>query len=638
MNRHERRAAARQSKKPSENAGASTPDALCESGRQHMQAGRYLDAQLCCQQALMAAPDHAEALHLMGLLCLRAEQYDHAIEWLFRATQREVKAEYLSSLGKALTQQGRHNEALKAFDVAVRVQPTVAELWMDHAEALVKLERESEAVLSCQRALELSPNYLKAAATCGILLRKLNRPDEALFYFNLTNELCPDHATVLRERGLALHDLGRFAEALADNRRAYELDPNNPKVCNNIGASLQLLCQDEEALRWFEKAIELQPDFIVALTNKAMSLSQIRRLDEAFATFHHLKTIDPGNSETELSLSYLHLMTGNFEVGWSQREARWDTRFRSPIYPNFTQPMWRGDESIEGKTILIQVDEGLGDTIQYARYMPMLAERGAKVVLVVEDAIYPLLSGLEGVSQCFPRSIQSLPAFDLHCPICSLPLAFRTRLETIPSGSSYLPRPSQSRVQAWEERLQGCMAPGRKLRVGLVWSGNAKHVNDHNRSIPLQMLSRLLDVDASFLSLQKDPRPADRALLEQSDIVDLTSHFTDFAETAALVSCLDLVITVDTSVAHLAAALGCPTWILLPYMPDFRWLLDRDDSPWYPTARLFRQTGTRDYGEVLDRVHSELVALSATVKARNEQAFLRSDCTGRTVPSKIVMV
>jgi hypothetical protein len=196
----------------------------------------------------------------------------------------------------------------------------------------------------------------------------------------------------------------------------------------------------------------------------------------------------------------------------------------------------------------------------------------------------------------------------MHCPICSLPLAFGTRLDTIPSPTSYLPSPAKSRVQAWEDRL----GPHARLRVGLVWSGSLTHTNDHNRSVPLSTFSRILDGDATFVSLQKDPRPNDTAVLrERSEIIDLTAELTDFTETAALISCLDLVISVDTSVAPLAGALGCPTWVLLPFTPDWRWLLDRDDSPWYPSMRLFRQTETRDYAMVLDRVRSELRALTS---------------------------
>jgi hypothetical protein len=237
----------------------------------------------------------------------------------------------------------------------------------------------------------------------------------------------------------------------------------------------------------------------------------------------------------------------------------------------------------------------------------MLAARGARVILVVQDPLHRLMSTLSGASLCVPRSAMgTLPAFDLHCPISSLPLAFKTRLDTIPSGP-YLPSPPDSLVQAWENRL----GPRTRLRVGLVWSGDPHHVNDETRSIPLRALTGILDVDASFVSLQKAPRPHDAAVLrERRDVVDLTADLTDFAETAALIACLDLVITVDTSVAHLAGALGRPTWILLPWTPDYRWLLDRADSPWYPSVRLFRQTETREFGSVLDRVRDELRALA----------------------------
>jgi hypothetical protein len=318
------------------------------------------------------------------------------------------------------------------------------------------------------------------------------------------------------------------------------------------------------------------------------------------------KDVDPDNAEAEWNISFLHLLTGNYEAGWAEREVRWKTQLCPAHYPSFSQPRWLGQDRLEGKTILIHSDEGLGDTIQFARYIPMLAAQGARVVLVVEKPLYPLLSRLPGVAECLTIPAQSLPAFDLHCAIGSLPMAFGTRLDTIPSPTSYLPALPQGRVQAWEQRLQERQATGKKLRVGLVWSGNPNQTNDHNRSIPLRMVSRLLDAEASFVSLQKNPRLDDQALLEHTDVIDLSSDLTDFAETAALVSCLDLVITVCTSVAHLAGALGRPTWILLPYFPDYRWLLDRDDSPWYSTARLFRQTETRDWGDVLDQVRSEL--------------------------------
>ena len=423
----------------------------------------------------------------------------------------------------------------------------------------------------------------------------------------------PNHFPTLYLRALTLHNLKKPDEALADNRRALALDPTNADTYSNIGNVLRSLGRNEEALSWFDRSLEIQPNSAPTLTNKAISLAELRHFDQAFAAYHRAMTVDPCHAPAEWNLALLEMLTGNFEAGWAGREARWKIPALSFHYPKFSQPMWLGKEPIDGRTILINVDEGLGDTIQFARYVPMVAGLGARVILVVQDALCPLLSGLKGVSQCLPLSTGERPAFDMYCPVSSLPLAFGTKLDTIPSATSYLPAPAESRVQAWEERL----GPHDRLRVGLVWSGNPKHDNDHNRSIPLRMLTRILDADASFVSLQKDPRPDDGITLrEHTEIIDLTTDLADFAETAALVSCLDLVITVDTSIAHLAGALGRPTWILLPYTPDYRWLLDRDDSPWYPMVRLFRQSETREYASVLDSIRTELLGLVSARKVR----------------------
>jgi tetratricopeptide (TPR) repeat protein len=516
----------------------------------------------------------------------------------------DVGVEHLRSLGIALEQQGRQEAAFRAFDQAVLLRPDDAELWASRGNALASLARPEESLTSYQRVLQLNPRHADAAFRCGLLLLTLKRPDQALLYFDLTDEFYPNHPAVMEQRALALHKLSRFDQALVDNERAHALNPTSADICNNIGACLQGLSRDEEALTWFDKAIGLRPGFVVALINKARSLTQMVRLDEAIGIYRHIQAIDPGNADALWNSALLCLLTGDFAAGWAGREIRWHAHMRPP-YPNFAQPMWCGKQDVKGKTVLLYAEEGNGDTIQFVRYVPMLAARGARVILAVQDALRPLLTGLSGVSLCAPRSLP-LPSFDLHCPICSLPFAFGTRLETIPSATPYLPPPAQARLQSWEQRLHERLGPDRKCRVGLVWSGNPNHGNDRNRSVPLRTLLRLLDVDAAFVSVQKDVQPEDKAMLEQGGVLELTADLSDFAETAALVSCLDFVITVDTSVAHLAGALARPTWIMLPYSPDFRWLLDRDDSPWYPTARLFRQAATRDWNEVVDRVRSAL--------------------------------
>jgi tetratricopeptide (TPR) repeat protein len=617
MNRRERRAADRRSQKASIGAGStinvsqtanapsvSDPAALCASGLAHMRDGRHLEAQLCCQQALGADANHADTLHLMGCLSLHAGQHDHAVAWIARAIRQDPKPEYLASLGTTLQQQGRYEEALGVLDKAVQLRPDQAELWRQLGDILVQLMRYDQALLSFQHVLKLDPRHPDALYKSGALFNQLGRHKEAITHLDLSDKVLPNHGPTLQARAQTLYNLNRLEESQAEGRRAYRLDPDNADTCNNIGAALRALGRYQEALGWFDKALKIRPGLVEALDNKIIALFQLHRFDEVFALYDRTKSLKLDTAITEWNVSLAYLLTGNFEAGWPRHQAR--LKLPSASYPRFPQPMWLGAEEIEGKTILVCADEGLGDTIQFVRYVPVLAERGARVVLAVQDPLQRLLSGLSGVSRCVPMSaIGALPAFELHCPVSSLPLAFGTRLDTIPSATSYLPSPASSQRQAWEDRL----GPHARLRVGLVWSGSPTHTNDANRSIPLKVLSRIIDVDAAFISLQKDPRPRDRALLEQTGIVELTTHLSDFAETAALLSCLDLVITVDTSVAHLAGALGCPTWILLPWTPDYRWLLDRDDSPWYPTMRLFRQTASRDYAPVVDRVRSELLTL-----------------------------
>jgi tetratricopeptide (TPR) repeat protein len=606
MNRRDRPTDA--AKESSSNQGALLPHdaaSFCEVGLRHMRASRKLDALICCERALAINPNCSDALHLMGRLSLEDNHLDLALEWFASAIRQSPKAEYLSSLGTALQRQGRRDQALRAFEKAVQLKPDDAGLWTSLGAALEQSKRPSEAVLCFQHALQLNSRHWEAAWRSAVLLQQLGRLDEALVQFDLCDELRPHQAPTLASRSLVLRNLKRFEDYLTCSRQAHAIDPTSAEICNNIGDALMLLGRFVEALAWFDAALELRPSFMQALENKAVALKRMHRFEEALAIYHRIMSVDKANAGAELGLAHVNLLLGNLEAGFRGREARWSVSGLLGSFKDAPEPVWLGEQSIEGKTILIYPDEGLGDTIQYTRYLPMLAARGARVVLVVQDSLYALLSTLPGVSLCLPSSTAALPPFDVRCPVMSLPFAFRTRLDTIPPPIPLAP--SLDHVRTWDKRL------GRrdKLRVGLAWSGSPLHLNDHNRSIPLQLLTHLLDVDATFVSLQRDPHPDDRAtLFERADIVDLTRHLTDFSETAALVSCLDVVTTVDTSIAHLAGTLGCPTWIMLARTPDWRWLMNRDDSPWYPSVRLFRQTSEGDYAGVIDRVRAELARLA----------------------------
>jgi tetratricopeptide (TPR) repeat protein len=601
MNRREPEAAG-QEYRADAGADAKTAVALCELGHRHLEAGCILDAQMCCQQALAADATCAEAMHLMGLLSLHANQADHAIEWFARAVRHDEKSAHLLSLGNLLKHQRRLDDAFRALNRAVEIDIDSPQAWKALAQLLAELNRREEATLAFQHVLKLDPEDADAAHRAGLLLLLAGKQEEALGFFDRSDRLRPNHAPTQRMRALALarQDRALFEETLSEMDRTPAVDPDTAYIHNDVGEVCRRSGRHEEALIWFERALNLRPDYPLARSNKAYSLARLHRFDEALANYAALKAVDPAGAEWNQAL--LQLLLGNFEAGWAGREARWKVPSLQLARYNFSQPMWLGKEPIAGKTILIYQEEGLGDTIQFARYVPMVAAQGARVILMVADTLVPLLSKLPDVIRCIPRSVNPALEFDTHCGITSLPLTCATTLETIPSAVPYLPAPDPVRVRLWEERL----GPRQKLRVGLVWSGNPGQSDDHNRSMPLSKLSPLLDLDATFVSLQKDPRPGDRELLARTRIIDLTAHLTDFAETAALVACLDLVISVCTSTAHLAGALACPTWILLPHTPDWRWLLHRDDSPWYPTARLFRQDDSRDYTCVIERVQVEL--------------------------------
>src|SRR3984957_15324684 len=458
MNRRDRRA----HKKT--DVGELTPAAQCEAGHRLLQSGQSLEAQLCCQKLLASDPNHAGALHLMGLIAFRAGQYHHALEWTARAIAQEPKPDYIASLATTLLKQGRREEALKAFDKAVQLKPDDAALWKQMGDALLALQRNDHALLSFQHVLKLDPRHQDAAYKSGVLLNDVGRFEEAVACLDVCDHALPNHAPTLQARARALLGLKKFEPSLADSLRANTLRPGDADTLNNIGACLQSLGREEKALVWFDSALEHLPDSVEILNNKASALGQLQRFEEALTLFDQIRARHPADALTDWHLALLKMLLGDFEAGWAGREARWTMPDPAP-YPKFSQPMWLGDESLEGKTILLHVDEGLGDTIQFVRYAPMLAARGARVILVVERPLVPLLTEFPGVSQCIAFSDEPLPAFDVHCPIGTLPMVFGTRLDSIPAETSYLPSPDEARFQAWEERL----GPHASLRIGLVW-------------------------------------------------------------------------------------------------------------------------------------------------------------------------
>jgi hypothetical protein len=405
-----------------------------------------------------------------------------------------------------------------------------------------------------------------------------------------------------------LHELGLLEESVASYQNAIALNTEFAGAFSNRGNVLKKLGRLYEALESFDKALTIKPDYAEAYSNRGLALQEFKRLEEAVASYDKAIVIKPDFSEAHWNKSVTLLLIGDFEQGLKLYEWRWKNEALALPKRNFPQPLWLGVENIAGKTILLHAEQGLGDTIQFCRYAKMVKDLGARVVLEVPPALSGLLNGLHGVDTLVQTG-QALPDFDYHCPLMSLPLAFKTELLTIPSPSPYLCADG-SKLEQWSAKL----GERKKPRVGLVWSGSTIHKNDHNRSLKLEELLAYLPKDYEYVSLQKEVRQVDAELLAGSDLGVSIRHYgqelKDFSDTAALCALMDIVISVDTSVAHLAGAIGMPTWVLLPYVPDWRWLLDRDDSPWYPSVKLFRQSEDGRWDSVLQRVFQQLYELT----------------------------
>jgi hypothetical protein len=414
--------------------------------------------------------------------------------------------------------------------------------------------------------------------------------------------LRPAYPEAHNNRGAALLRLGRPAEAAQAVTAALRFMPRDAEANLNLGNALDALDRLPDALQSVERAIALNPKLVPAHVNRGNILQRLGRHREALQAYDQAIALNPRDLDANWNRAMCHLLLGDYEAGWAGYEWRWRLEARKAQAARFAQPLWLGQETLEGRTILLHSEQGFGDVIQFARYVRKVAERGGRVVFEAFPPLAPLMAGLAGVDRLVQRG-DPLPPFDLHCPLLSLPLALGEP-EPMALTGPYL-QADPERTRAWAERL----GPERGLRVGLVGSGSRTHRKDALRSIPFETLAAHLPAGPEYHLLQKDLREADRAALAvRPDVAVWDEALEDFGDTAALCELMDVVVSVDTSVAHLAGALGRPVWVLLPVEPDWRWGLERETSPWYPQMRLYRQTALRDWGDPLDRVARDLAA------------------------------
>ena len=548
---------------------SSVPGGLAQAMQQAVQLhqqGRTSDAEKIYARVLKSAPFQFDALHLLGVLKLQAGKAGEAYRLILSAVEVDPRsADALTNLGLALRAMNRNAEALARFEQALALVPAHVEAQNNRGLLLLSETRAEEALACFDAVLRLEPRHL-ARINRGNALAALGRPDEAVAEYDRALAMFPNHPGALFNRGNALHAMGRDAQAVAAFDRVLAGIPQHAEAWNNRATALYALNRHAEACESCARATAIRKDYAEAHYNEALCL----------------------------------LAMGDLGRGLPKYE--WRLRAGNSRPRALGRPLWLGEYPLARKTILLHAEQGLGDTIQFLRYAPLLARTGARVIVETQPELATLVSAIDGVAEVIARG-GALPAFDVHCPIPSLPLALRTDLSSIPAGVPYLRAP-EHHLAKWRTRLERFAKP----RVALAWAGNAGHVNDRNRSIALARLDPLLaTAGPRFIGIQRDLREGDAELLARdARLAHVGDELADFADTAAVIALCDLVVAVDTAVAHLAGAMAKSVCILLPFAADWRWMLDRDDSPWYPTARLFRQPAPQDWDSVIARLRAEL--------------------------------
>jgi tetratricopeptide (TPR) repeat protein len=559
-------------------------------------------------------PTAADAIFGQGLALHRAGRIEDAARFYDDALRRDPDhANSLNLLGTIRVQAGRAEQGVALLERAIRINPNLAESHCVLGIGLDALGRPEAALAAYDRAVGLKPAYVEAHYQRGVALETLQRHEEALAAHDRTIALKPEHALAHLNRGATLGKLERHDEALASFDAAIALDPAMWKAHYNRGLLLHRMGRQEDALASLERASALAPEFVDAHFNRGLLLYLMGRPEESVASFDLALALAPEHADAHMNRSLSLLLAARFEEGWPEYEWRWKHVSMQAEAEALERhaPRWRG-EPLAGRTLLLHAEQGHGDTLQFCRYASLIPP-GGRVVLEVQPGLVRLLSRLTGVFRVAALGTP-VPAFDLQCPLLSLPAVFGTTLETIPAEVPYLAA-DPAAAAAWRARLAGLA--GLKvggLKVGLVWAGLRRAdmpdaaAIDARRSLTLAALAPLADVaGVSFVSLQKG-EPAAQAAAPPAGmrLHDFTAELDDFADTAALIEALDLVIAVDTSVAHLAAGMGKPVWLLNRYDTCWRWLLNRDDSPWYPTLRQFRQPKPGDWADVIEAVRAEL--------------------------------
>lgn len=604
---------------------------LWEQGLRHHQGGKLADAKNCYGQVLEINALHFDSLYLSSAIAVEENNDELAINFLNRALAiNPSHIDALFNLSVLLEKIGETEKALSTYELLNQFAQNHVQSRYNYASLLAKLGQVPNAINEFKKVIELQPDLLIArqnyekllwsqsqqvelapnntnefiqAHNKGLLLLEENQFPDALEYFEKALMIEPTSFEGHHNKGMTLEKMGRLQEALGHYQQAIKYCPESSRTFNNLGNAYRELDRLNEAIKSFEKAIELDPNYAEAFSNLGWTLFRLQEYQQSKEYFKKAIKINPSLSPAVFNLSLCQLTLGEFEEGW----VNYEERMKQPLYQKkidpLNKPQWDGSQELDGKAIYIHAEQGLGDTIQFCRYIKLLADRGAKVLFEPQVQLKRLLKNIDGISQLLEPG-KAIPPYDYHCPLMSLPLAFKTNQNTIPNAVPYI-FPEESKKIYWEEKLAAISG----LKVGLVWSGGFRPNNpelwgvNQRRNMSFELISQLNTEGIEFFSLQKgegaeaELKKYKGQFWKSSNLHNFAHELQDFSDTAALIDQLDLVISVDTSTAHLAGAMGKPVWILNRFDGCWRWLNDGDESEWYPTVKIFRQ---KKAGEWLD--------------------------------------
>jgi tetratricopeptide (TPR) repeat protein len=554
------------------------PNKLIQEAMAQHQAGLLQEAEIIYRGILAEEPNNPDALHLLGLVAYQVGNNEVAIELIEKAIEANPAVpDFYNNCGEAYRALANNELSLKCYKQALEIKPDFAEAYNNMGNALKVTGRNEEATTCFEEAIIIRPDFFQAHYNLGNSLQEAGKLEQAISHYQNAISNYPDYAEAHNNIGIALLEIGKHEEAITHYQKAISLNPDYAEANNNLGIALQEIGNHENAITRYQKAISLNPDY----------------------------------AEAHFNLSCLYLLLGNFEKGYEEYEWRLKLKSNVEHTRSFTQPQWDG-RPLNGKTILIHAEQGLGDAIQFIRYVPMIAKAGGDIIVECDAKLSHLFSGYEDFTR-FIGAGDDLPDFDIHASLLSLPNIFKTTLTTIPSANNYI-HINDDLVASWKNKLSTL----KNHKIGICWQGSVDNRKDQSRSMPLKYFSDIINIpEVSFISLQKgygqekikDDGHTD-AIADFSSEMDTHEKFID---TSAIIENLNLVIGVDTATIHLAGAMGKPVWVLLPYSPDWRWMLNTKDTPWYPSMRLFRQKEPGDWETVMDEIRVELGKLITTL-------------------------